>query len=102
MMELFSAQSLITRQAARELFTHVSTLPENNITLDFSKISFASRSFFDELNNCESNFKLLGKKMSFYNLDPALASLHQVVKNTSQLKSSMSYSNTSSAQTISI
>ena len=48
--ELYQSSSLITRDAARDLFNVISHLPETYIKLDFSNVQYASRSFFDELN----------------------------------------------------
>src|SRR5258706_6834103 len=98
--EVFDSQSLVTRQAARDLFTKISLIPESTINLDFSKINFASRSFFDELNHYQSNFKLLGKQVEFQNLNETLSSLFQIVKSTAQLRSSISYASTANAQTL--
>lgn len=98
--EVFDAQSLVTRQAARDLFTRISSMPESIVYLDFSRINFASRSFFDELNNFQSNFRLLGKQVELQNLNQTLSTLLQIVKSTSQSKSSISYASTANAQTL--
>lgn len=98
--EFIQSQSLVTRQAARDLFDKISVLPESTIYLDFSRISFASRSFFDELNHFQSNFKLLGKQVEFQNLNETLSTLFQIVKSTAQLRSSISYASTANAQTL--
>ena len=100
MDEFMQSQSLVTRQAARDLFDKLSETRELKIVLDFSKIRFASRSFFDELNHYQSNFKLLGKQVEFQNLNETLSSLFQIVKSTAQLRSSISYASTANAQTL--
>jgi hypothetical protein len=98
--ELFDSQSLVTRQAARDLFNKISTTTASNISLDFSMINFASRSFFDELNNSQSKLKLLGKQVEFQNLNDVLSSLLQIVKSTANSRSSILYTSTANAQVL--
>lgn len=100
--DLFSSNSLITRQAARDLFTYISHMPENSIILDFSQIDYASRSFFDEFNSYESKFKLLGKKVDITNINDNLASLLKMVKENAKSMSSISYESVANAKVISI
>ena len=100
--ELFSSYSLMTRQAARDLFTYISHMTENSIILDLSEIEYASRSFFDEFNSYESKFKLLGKKVDITNINDNLVSLFQMVKEKAKTMSSISYESMANAKVISI
>ena len=100
MDEFIQSQSLVTRQAARDVFEKISASRESQINLDFTGISFASRSFFDELNNFQSKFKLLGKQVELLNLNETLSSLLEIVQSSAQMKSSMSYASTTYAETI--
>jgi hypothetical protein len=100
--ELFSSNSLITRQAARDLFTYISHLTENSIILDLSQIKYASRSFFDEFNSYESKFRLLGKNVDIKYINDHLASLYQMVKENAKSMSSISYESIANAKIISI
>lgn len=99
---LFSSNSLITRQTARDLFEFVSHLPEADILLDFAQSSFASRSFFNELISFESKLKLLGKKIEIINLNENLSSLLEIVRNSSKTMSSVSYTKINNAGIINI
>lgn len=100
--KLFSSQSLVTRQAARDLFTLIAQMPENPIILDLSQIDFASRSFFDEFNSYENEFKLSGKKVKMINLNDNLAPLFKMVKESSKTISNISYDSIANAKVISI
>jgi anti-anti-sigma regulatory factor len=100
--ELFSSHSLVTRQAARDLFALISHMPDNSIILDLSQIDFASRSFFDELNSYESKFRLLGKKVEIININDNLISLLQLVKERAKTMSSISYESIANAKVITI
>ncbi len=100
--ELFCTQSLITRQAARNLFEIISHSNENIIVLDFSKIEYATRSFFDEFNSFESQFKLLGKNVELSNIKDSLFTLFKLVKEKSKSMSSISYSSVANAKIINI
>ena len=94
-------QSLITRQAARDLFTQISLMQSTSINLDFEGINFASRSFFDELTNSQKKLRLLGKQLEFLNLNESLSSLLEIVKTTSHLRSSVLYTSTANAELLS-
>ncbi len=100
--ETFRSSSLITRQAARELFDIISKSEDKKIILDFNKIEFASRSFFDELNSKTNKIKLLGKNIEVANLNENLAKLYQIVIDASKSKSSISYSSVARASVITI
>jgi anti-anti-sigma regulatory factor len=99
---LFNSSSLITRQTAQEVFNIISESPEEMIILDFSQIKFASRSFFDELNNLKSKISLLGKQVKFMNLNKHIEKLLQLVVNAEKSKSSFSYSSIANAEMITI
>ncbi len=99
---MFNASSLITRQAAREVFDLVSVLSEKTITLDFSHIEYASRSFFDELNVMRDRLLHLGKKIELSHLNANLQKLLQFVNRAPKSKSSSSYSRIPSAEVITI
>lgn len=98
--ELFNSTSLVTRQAARDLFDIIAQSNESIIQLNFSEIAHASRSFFDELNSQKTKIRLLGKKVEYINLNPNLQNLLSIVENASSMKSSISYSVISDAQNI--
>lgn len=97
----FASTSLITRQTARDLFEQTSHLPENKITLDFTDIQSASRSFFDELVSFESKWKLLGKEVNFVNISSQLIFLLDTVKNKNNTFSYSTSASSSSASPIS-
>ncbi len=99
---MFSSNSLVTRQAARDLFDFISHLPESDITLDFAQSNFASRSFFNELISFESKLKLLSKKITIINLNENLSPLLEIVRNSSKMLSSISYTSVSNAIVINI
>lgn len=98
--EFFNSSSLITRQAAQEVFNIISESPEKVIILDFSQIKFASRSFFDEFNSLKSKISLLGKRVKFANLNDHIAKLFQLVVDAEKSKSSLSYSSVANAETV--
>lgn len=98
--QIFDSQSLVTRQAARELAKIVSEISDNKVVLDFSSIDFASRSFFDELNNFQNEVKA-SKKIEIRNLNSNLTSLLDLIKASSKVKSVSSRSNISNATTLS-
>ena len=100
--ELLQASSLITRQDACELYSHISKSPENNITLDFSQILYASRSFFDELNNFQKILKSEGKKVEYININEDLQPLLQIVINRAKSKHRMNYLDLSKVKVINI
>lgn len=100
--ETFKSSSLITRRAACELFDIISESEDKKIILDFNKIEFASRSFFDELNSKMSKIKLLGKNIEMVNLNENLAKLYEIVVDASKSKSSISYSSVARASVITI
>lgn len=100
--EVFSAQSLVTRQAARDLFEIVVKNPNDNIILDFTNIDYASRSFFDELNSFEKEYKSLGKKVEMQNINPQLVSLYNLVRTRIKSSSRISYKSVSKAKVINI
>lgn len=100
--ETFKSSSLITRQAARELFDIISGSEDKKIILDFDKIEFASRSFFDELNSKMSKIKLLGKNIEMVNLNENLAKLYKIVVDGAKSKSSISYSSVARASIVTI
>ena len=83
MDEFIKSQSLVTRQAARDLFWKISEMTESNITLDFSRIQYSSRAFFDELNHLQNELELSGRHIELQNLNQNLASLFQIVRSRS-------------------
>jgi anti-anti-sigma regulatory factor len=99
---LFSSHSLVTRQAARDIFELISQMPENSIILDLAQIDFASRSFFDELNNYENTFRLSGKKVEIINMNDHIASLLQMVKEKVDTTRGVSYESIAKASIISL
>lgn len=99
--KMIDSQSLITRQAARNLFTQISSMQESVVYVDFAGINFASRSFFDELNSSQNKLKLLGKQLEFQNLNDSLSSLLEIVKTTSHMRSSVNYTSTANAEVMS-
>ena len=100
--ELLQASSMITRQGACELYNLISKLPENNITLDFSQILYASRSFFDELNNFQNILKSQGKKVEYININEDLQPLLQIVINSAKSRKRISYEDLSNVKVINI
>jgi hypothetical protein len=98
--QLFDSQSLVTRQAARDLFDKISTMPDSKIRLDFGKVSFASRSFFDELHDFHAKLLMLGKQVEILNLNGTLRMLLDAVIETSRSTSSTSYTHTANAETL--
>jgi anti-anti-sigma regulatory factor len=100
--QLFSSQSLITRQIARDLYGLIDQMPEDSIILDFSGIDFASRSFFDEFNSYETQLNLSGKKVRIINLNDNLAPLYKLVGENSKKRRSISYKSVANAKVISI
>lgn len=99
---IFNSSSLITRQAARDLFSIIAKSEEKKITLDFNKIEFASRSFFDELNSEMTKIALFGKEVEFVNLSESIEKLYKMVIDASKSKSSISYSSVANAEVITI
>lgn len=100
--DLFKSSSLISRQAARELFEIISKTPSTEIILDFNSINFASRSFFDELNSQRSKISLLGKKVEFMNLNENLNKLLEIVISEAKSRNSMSYASVANIETVTI
>lgn len=98
----FNSSSLITRQAARELFDFISKTPDNNIVLDFFNVNFATRSFFDEFNSKMSNLKLLGKNVSFINQNENIKCISDIVINSSKQRSSLSYASVANVEIVSL
>ena len=97
--EYLKSTSLVTRQSVRDLFDMIQKSNDKVIILDFKDMEFASRSFFDELNEKQS--KLLDKKVEFINLNPDLQKLSEFVTSSSKAKSH-SYSSVASAEVITI
>lgn len=100
--DFIRSSSLITRDAARDLFKTISVLPESQIILDFSDIAYASRSFFDELNGNQNKLKLLGKVVEYINLPDSLVQLNQKVTNSYISRNSFVYSSVSNAPVITV
>ena len=100
--QLYNTSSLITRQCARELYRVISKSDEKNITLDFSQILYASRSFFDELNNFQNILKSQGKKVEYINIKEDLQPLLQIVINRAKSKQRISYKDLSNVEVIKI
>lgn len=97
----FKSTSLITRQAARDIFELISTLSETDIVLDFHNIEFATRSFFDEYHSNERKFKLLGKKVNFLNMNEGLSKLYDfVIKQSKSTSSSYDFASVANAKVI--
>lgn len=97
-----TSPNLATRQIARELADTLMHSTEKQITLDFSDIEYASRSFFDELNAAMSKIALLGKTVEFQNLNEDLEKLYNYVKETARSNSSLSYASVANAEVITI
>ena len=97
-----TSPNLATRQIARELADVLMHSMEKQITLDFSDVEYASRSFFDELNAAMSKIALLGKTVEFRNLNEDLEKLYNYVKETARSNSSLSYASVASAEVITI
>lgn len=100
--DVFKSSSLISRQAARELFEIISREQSSEIILDFKDINFASRSFFDELNSQHNKINLLGKKVEFVNLNENLTKLLEIVISESKSKNSLSYASVANIETVTI
>lgn len=100
--EKYNSSSLITRQAARELFIAIAETKEERIILDFSNIEFASRSFFDELNSQMNKANLLGKNIKLISIDENIKKLYDLVVKASKSKTSISYSSVANADVITI
>ena len=100
--EFFNSSSLISRQAARELFDVISKTTEEAILLDFLMINFASRSFFDEFNSKMSSLKLLGKKVEFVNLNVNVKTLFEIVIQAAQSKSSPAYASVANVRVVNL
>ena len=90
--------SLITRQAARDLFDFIAHLKENSILLDCNHIEYATRSFFDEFNAAQKKFQLLGKKVQFINLKEQLAKLNEAVVKQATSSNDYHFSSVSNAK----
>lgn len=96
--EYLKSTSLVTRQSVRDLFDMIEKSEDKIIILDFQDMEFASRSFFDELNDKQSKSN---KKVEFVNLNLDLQKLSEFVANSSKAKSH-SYSSVASAEVITI
>lgn len=81
--DVFNSSSLITRQAARDLFDMIQHSPETRIALDFNGIEYSSRSFFDELISKEPLFMPLGKSVTFVNVSRDLEQMMELVRSPS-------------------
>lgn len=99
--EHFNSTSLITRQAARDIFEIISSSTETEIVLDFSNIQNATRSFFDELNAHKKKVHLLGKHIEIVNLNTNLEQLHSLVTKQNETNG-ISYASTANARFITI
>jgi len=100
--EVFASSSAITRQAAREIFDMISRLPEQEVVLDFENVNFASRSFFDELLSKQDQLNLLGKKIEFSHMKEDLKMLQNIVIETKQSRSSITYPSVANVDTVTI
>ena len=95
--EFFQLSSLATRQAARDLFQDISSLPEHSIILDFKSIVSVSRSFLDELNN---SFRSSEKSIQLFNLNDDLLHLLEIVRDTAENKDRVTYDSLDNAELI--
>ncbi|MBN1198724.1 MAG: DUF4325 domain-containing protein [Bacteroidales bacterium] len=100
--DVFNAESIVTRSAATTLLDYISRAPGTNIVLDFEKIRYISRSFFDELYSYERKIQLLGKKLEFTNLSDSLTSLKELVERTNSTNSFSYYSSAINAQVLNV
>ena len=100
--DFFQSSSMVTREAARNLFSSISTLSASNITLDFSKVEYISRSFFDEVNSQKRRLQYLGKSVTIVNLKDSLEQLQQIVQNTLNQKTTGFFSSTANAEIVSM
>lgn len=100
--KFFDSSSLITRQAARELFDIISKTPDDHIILDFFNVNFATRSFFDEFNSKISNLKLLGKSVDFINQNENIKLISDIVVKNSKQRSSLSYASVANVEVVSL
>lgn len=98
--DVFNSSSLVTRQAARELFDMIQHSAETRIALDFDGIEYSSRSFFDELLSKEPLFMPLGKSVTFVNVSHDLQQTMDLVKNPS--RSEMAYQSVNSGEALTI
>lgn len=99
--EHFNSTSLITRQAARDIFEIISSSAETEIVLDFSNIQNATRSFFDEFNAFKKKIHLLGKTIEIVNLNSNLTQLYNLVTKQSETNG-INYTSTANARFITI
>lgn len=97
--DIFDSQSLVTRQAARDLAKPVTDIADSIVVLDFSDINYASRSFFDELNSLQNELKTT-KKIEILNLNANLTDLLNLIKSSSRVKSALTTSNISNSTTL--
>lgn len=74
-----NSTSLATREIAREVCEEIEKMSAKQIILDFSNIEYASRSFFDELNNRLDNI-IRHKKVEIIHLNKNLNVLYQLVR----------------------
>jgi len=100
--DYFKRSSLISREDVRILFSFLSTTSESSITLDFDKIEFASRSFFDELNSQKRKLDFLGKSIEIINLNNSLKQLYQIVQSSLIKKDNAFFSSIASAQIVTV
>ncbi len=100
--DFLHSSSLVTREAARNLFSAISILPASNITLDFSKVDYVSRSFFDEVNSQKRKLSYLGKSVTIINLKDSLEQLQLIVQNTLDQKNTGFFSSTANAELVSM
>ena len=98
--DAFNSSSLVTRQAARDLFDMIQHSPETRIALDFDGIEYSSRSFFDELLSKEPLFMPLGKNVTFVNVSRDLEQTMDLVKNPSHHE--LAYQSVSNAEALTI
>lgn len=98
----FNSSSLITRKSASIIFDEISKIQEDNIILDFHGIKYTSRSFLNELISKDSKFHLLNKNVDYVNMSSDISKLYNLVKNSSGLKSSVTYPSLAKAKTITI
>lgn len=102
LFEVFGAESIVTRTAARTLLDIISRIQDSNVFVDFEQIKFASRSFFDELYSFKNKFQLLGKHIEFVNMPDSLLQLANIVENTNSTRNNSFYSSIANAQVINI
>lgn len=75
--------NLVTRESATTLIANALCTPHKEIVLDFTHVTFISRSFADQLHKEMMAYNTLGKKkISFANALPDIVQMLKVVATT--------------------